>query len=64
VYINDLHARLATRPTRTGGTYRVSTIAGYLACLKAMLRWANEAGTLDNVPVVKVPKERRRHQFF
>ena len=64
MYIDDLHAWLATRPTRTGGTYSVSTIAGHLGYLKAMLRWANEAGKLDKVPVIKVPKGKERDQFL
>lgn len=64
MYIDDLHAWLATKETRTGGTYSVSTIAGHLAYLKAMLRWANEAGKLEKVPVIKVPKGRQRHQFL
>tara|TARA_Y100000289_G_C3904379_1_gene141061 strand:- start:118 stop:1008 length:891 start_codon:yes stop_codon:yes gene_type:complete len=64
MYIDDLHAWLATRPTRTGGTYSVSTIAGHLAYLKAMLRWANEAGKLEKVPVIKVPKGKERDQFL
>tara|TARA_B100001063_G_scaffold244853_1_gene278808 strand:- start:3462 stop:4352 length:891 start_codon:yes stop_codon:yes gene_type:complete len=64
MYIDDLHAWLATKETRTGGTYSVSTIAGHLAYLKAMLRWANEAGKLEKVPVVKVPKGKQRDQFL
>ena len=64
MYIDDLHAWLATKETRTGGTYSVSTIAGHLAYLKAMLRWANEAGKLEKVPVIKVPKGKERDQFL
>ena len=29
-----------------------------------MLRWVNEAGKLDKVPVVKVPKGKERDQFL
>ena len=53
--IDDLHSWLATTKTKRGGNYAVSTIANHLGYLKALLRWANEAGKLDSVPVIKVP---------
>lgn len=63
MYIDDLHAWLATKETRAGGIYSVSTIAGHLAYFKAMLRWANEAGKLEKVPVIKGPQGKERDQF-
>ena len=43
---------------------RYPATAGYLAYLKAMLRWANAAGKLDKVTVVKVPTRKKRDQFL
>lgn len=62
--IDDLHSWLATTKTKRGGNYAVSTIANHLGYLKALLRWANEAGKLDSVPVIKVPKGEERDGFL
>ncbi|GEM_PF-3590705 len=64
MFIDDLHYWLATRKTRTGGLYATATIANHLGYLKALLRWANEAGKLEKVPVIKVPKGEERDGFL
>jgi len=64
MFVDDVHYYLACRKTKTGGTYAVGTIASHLSYLKALLNWAHEAGKLDKVPKIKVPKGAERDGFL